>query len=149
MASSFIPDPSEGWIGASDRIPFMAHVGPCWYRKAGEDLEYGFMPVAEIHGNLYGRLHGGMTATFADYALGHACWVAGEGKMPHVTVHLGLDFIAAGTPGLWTTCLVQTVRRTRSLAFMRGEISAAGTLLATASGVWKTVRPVTDPARKV
>lgn len=140
MTSSFLPDATEGWIAAPAEIPFMTHVGPLWHRAMDGGSEYGFMPCAEIHGNRFGRLHGGMIAAFADYALGHACWQEGGADAAHVTVHLGLDFVSAGEPGVWTTCLVQTVRRTRSLVFMRGEISAGGNLLATASGIWKPVR---------
>lgn len=134
------PDRAEGWMRDDTDIPFMRHVGPTWYRQDADGIEYGFMPCAEVHGNLYRRLHGGMISAFADYALGHACWVAGGGETPHVTVHLGIDFMAAGDPAQWTTCRVTTVRKTRSLAFMRGEIWAGGTCLATANGVWKAVR---------
>lgn len=147
---AYEPDPAEGWVRDLVDIPFMRHIGPAWHRQFDGVAEYGFMPRPEIHGNHFRRLHGGMISAFADYAIGHACLLAGGGAMPHVTVHLGIDYIAAGSPDTWTTCRVLTLRRTRSLAFMRGEIFAGDTLLANATGVWKAIRaggPVGVPPR--
>lgn len=140
-----MPDPSQGWQSATADIPFMQIVGPIYHRFLGdvaeEGVEYGFFPKAEVHGNKYGRLHGGMISAFADYALGHTIWMARGGLMPNVTVHLGIDYIAAGDPDVWTTCRALITRKTHGMAFMRGEIYAADRLLAIASGVWKAVKP--------
>jgi len=136
--SVYEPPPAEGWLLDDTPIPFMQLVGPVFYRQIEGAYEYGFTSKPDIHGNLHGRLHGGMIATFADYALGHSCWLDSNG-IPHVTIHLGLDYMQAGLPGEWTSCRVQFVRKTRTLCFMRGEIYSGGKHLTTATGIWKVV----------
>jgi acyl-coenzyme A thioesterase PaaI-like protein len=119
-------------------IPFMLHNGPVWFRTDGGQYECGFLPVPAIHGNLYGYVHGGMLAAFADFGLGHACWFA-NGERRAVTVSLEVRFVAAATVGTWIGCKVELIRRTRSLCFPRGDLVASGKVVAAASGVWKLI----------
>lgn len=137
-ASPIPPEHEEGWERHDDGIPFMMRNGPVWYRLSAGRYECGFLPKPEIHGNLYGFVHGGMLAAFADVALGHACWFAND-RQPIVTVHLQLDFMAAAKPGAWIGCNVEIVRKTRSLVFPRGDFMTQGRVVAAASGVWKII----------
>lgn len=131
------PEREDGWERLESGIPFMLHNGPVWFRRRDERYECGFLPRAEIHGNLHGIVHGGMLAAFADFGLGHACTFATGGRV--VTIHLDISYVAAARTDRWIGCDVEIVRRTRSLSFLRGDLMANGALLATASGVWKIV----------
>lgn len=130
------PDREDGWERLGLDMPFMRNNGPIWLRIGFGRYEYGFLPTAEIHANLYGNVHGGMLAAFADFALGHACRAA-SGDRRSVTVSLDLKYIAAARPGDWIGCEVEIVRRTGSLYFSRGDMIARGAVVTTASGVWK------------
>ncbi|HEU0221660.1 MAG TPA: PaaI family thioesterase [Paracoccaceae bacterium] len=132
------PDIEEGWQRHDSGIPFMVRNGPVWHRLRDGRYEGGFLPAPEVHGNLYGYVHGGMLAAFADFALGHACWFANE-RARVVTVHLDINFVTAAKVGTWIGCEVEIVRKTRSLCFPRGDFVAEGQVLATASGVWKII----------
>lgn len=132
------PETEDGWANDHDGIHFMRRNGPIWYRRRGDRLDVGFLAVAEVHGNNQDIIHGGMIASFADFALGHAVWYAHD-RAPVVTVHLGLEFVSAGKAGDWVHCTPEIVRRTRSLTFIRGDILAGDRVIATASGVWKAV----------
>lgn len=132
------PETEEGWVHDHVGIHFMERNGPIWYRPLGDRLEVGFLAVAEVHGNNLGIVHGGMLASFADFALGHAVWYAHDRKIV-VTAHLDVNFISGAKAGEWIHCTPEIVRKAHSLTFIRGDIKADERVVATASGVWKAV----------
>lgn len=132
------PEVEDGWFRCDKGNPFQFRNGTIWYCQRDGLVHVGFLAVAEIHGNLMGYVHGGMLAAFADFALGHAIWFAHDRK-PIVTAHLDINYVSGAKPGEWIHCTPQIVRKTRSLAFMRGDIMAADRVVATANGVWKAI----------
>jgi acyl-coenzyme A thioesterase PaaI-like protein len=131
-------DPAkEGWeedhTGA-----FLTLVGPIWRKSEGKSTSYGFVGQPK-HGNHRGIIHGGMIMSFADYAIGMAA--AHEGANSSVTIQLDVQFVSAAEIGEFITSRQELVRKTTALFFMRGELIAGTRVVATASGIWKAVKP--------
>jgi acyl-coenzyme A thioesterase PaaI-like protein len=83
-----------------------------------------------------GNAHGGFLMSVADIIMGYAVKEATESQSSS-TVSLNCDFVA-GAPGnevLDGTTII--TRKTRSLVFVSGELSAAGRTVLTATGIWK------------
>lgn len=128
----------DGWEACSQKDAFMAHVGPIWQRPIDDRWEYAF-EGRHILSNRNGSMHGGMIATFADYALGHTAWLAVEGQAIS-TIHLAVNFVAAAREGKIVRSTPVVVRQTRSLCFMQGFFFVDDTCIATADGIWKIAR---------
>jgi acyl-coenzyme A thioesterase PaaI-like protein len=90
------------------------------------------------HHNRRGIVQGGMLMTFADRSMGMTCWYANE-RQPQATVQLDVHFIDAVEIGEFVEAKCRVVRRTRALVFMSAELVVGERLVATASGVWKTL----------
>lgn len=102
--------------------------------------------VDDRHTNRHGVLHGGIAATLLDSAAGATAslTVDDRGRRPFLTVSLSIDFIRPARRG-GVTATGRIVGGGRSLLFVAAElVQDDGTLIATASGVFK---PVTDPPR--
>ena len=67
--------------------------------------------------------------------MGH--YLASVVQRPTATIGLDTRFIAGVSPGPWIEGSVTIRRRARTLAFVDGEASADGKLLATASGIFR------------
>ena len=131
-------DPAaEGWAhGDQGGLP--PFLQPLWTRREGTSVAFAFEATQALC-NARGVIHGGMLAAFMDHALGLTARTVAEGPM--ATVQLGLHYLAAGRPGTLIEGRGEVTRRTRSLVFMRGMLTAGGTPLVAASGIWKLLRP--------
>jgi acyl-coenzyme A thioesterase PaaI-like protein len=132
-------DPAAaGWepYGTQDD-GFIGLVGPWWMRQSGDSYLYAFMAEPKHH-NRRGVVQGGMLMTFADRSMGMTCWYANE-LQPQATVQLDMHFISAVQIGEFVEAKCHVVRRTRSLVFMRGDLLVGDRVVATATGVWKTL----------
>ena len=90
------------------------------------------------HGNNFGIVHGGMTCTLLDIAMGSAARRASA--LPVMTLDLQTSFIAPGRGVLVAEGRV--VRAGRSIVFCEGEVrTEEGELVAKGSGLFKPVRP--------
>jgi uncharacterized protein (TIGR00369 family) len=115
--------------------PFEDLVGPFGYRVDGNAVGFAFRSD-ERHANTGGTLHGGMLMTFADYALClTAVWDQPGEKC--VTVSCNCEFVAAGRPGETVEATGEVIRRTRSLVFVRGQLTAGDRRLLTFSAIVK------------
>jgi uncharacterized protein (TIGR00369 family) len=114
---------------------FPALVGPFWSKREGENWAYGLL-AAEKHRNIHGIVHGGMLAMFLDQTLGIACWEAAE-RNPLVTIQLNTHYISAAKPDEFLEARATILRTTRSLIFVRGQITVSDRIVAAADGVWK------------
>lgn len=110
-------------------------LGTLYTRPEGDGRVWGFIADAR-YANPNGVVHGGMLMTFADTAMGQLAEDA-SGKLT-ATISLNVEFVSA-TPveDQWIECRPSITRMGHSVAFMRGEISAGGTLLMAAQGVWR------------
>src|SRR5258708_18679388 len=113
--------------------PFEDHVGPFYFRIAGDARQAGsvhcVLPTAARHGNYAGGVHGGATLAFADYAL---CLVAGraaDGGTNNsfaMTVSIALEFLYGGHVGTPLEATGEPLQVTGRMAFARGTITQQG-----------------------
>ena len=89
----------------------------------------GWRPVKD-HGFI------GLLMTFADRALGRNAWKS-SGEKPVATIEFNMHFVSAGALGEFIQIRPEVVRKTASLVFMRGDLTAASRVVATATGIWK------------
>ena len=97
--------------------------------------------VDDRHSNRHGVLHGGIAAMLLDNACGATAslTVDDSGRQPFLTISLNIDFVDAGRQG-GVTATGRIIGGGRSLLFVAGElVHDDGTLIATASGVFKRV----------
>jgi len=118
---------------------FFDEHGPIYTRLEGSVPVTGFR-VMQRHINPFGVCQGGVMASFADMQALSAMHLAGITDRYTPTVNLTLDFIAPATLGMWVELRTELMRATRSLLFSRGLISADGTLIVRASGIFKVGR---------
>ena len=116
---------------------FFSLVGPLWQREENGTHLYAFKAEAKHH-NRRGVVHGGMLMAFADRSMGMTAWYANE-QQPQATVQLDMHFVDPVQIGDFVEAKCTVVRRARSLVFMHGELVVGARVVATASGVWKTL----------
>ena len=123
--------------------PFEDHVGPFGYKVEDGRVAFAVQTDAR-HRNTGGTVHGGMLMTFADFAL---CLVAVWDQPGErcVTVSCHSDFVAAAQPGDLIEASGEVVRRTRSLTFVRGQLTAGDRVLLAFSGIVKRIPSQTGP----
>lgn len=114
---------------------FPTLVGPFWSKKGDAGWTYGLL-AEERHSNAHGIVHGGMLVTFLDQILGITCWEAAK-RDPVVTIQLNTHFVSAARAGEFIEARAEAVRATRSVVFVRGQLSLGERIIATADGVWK------------
>ena len=114
----------EGYKQLKGISPAEDDIGPFFYRKEGDGLlRMGFRVQAK-NCNGIGSAHGGVMMTFADYV---ATMVALSGvKENCATISCTTDFMGAALKGDWVEGTAEVMRRTKSLAFVRGELRVAG-----------------------
>ena len=114
---------------------FPTLVGPFWSRKSDAGWTYGLL-AEDRHSNAHGIVHGGMLVTFLDQILGITCWEAAK-RDPVVTIQLNTHFVSAARAGEFIEARAEAVRATRSVVFVRGQLTLGERIIATADGVWK------------
>lgn len=135
--------------------PFEDHVGPFYFRISGDAKQAGsvhcVLPTHDRHGNYAGGVHGGITLTFADYAL---CLVAGRAADGGtntafaVTVSIAVEFLDAGRIGPPLEASGEPLQVTGRMAFARGSITQEGRTIALWSGVCRHVARAKAMERK-
>lgn len=99
------------------------------------------LEVDDRHTNRHGVLHGGIAAMLLDNACGATASLTldASGRRPFLTISLNTDFVGAGRHG-GITATGRVVGGGRSLLFVAAElVHDDGTLIATATGVFKRV----------
>jgi acyl-coenzyme A thioesterase PaaI-like protein len=129
---------AAGW----QRLPttaFSAAIGQTWM-KGELGARTVALPAHQGIVNDYGQVvHGGALMTFADIALGVGAADAIAGHS-YVTVQLQYQF-ASGVPlGKLITCQPELVRKTSSLAFLRGLIKADDEVAGSCEGIFKALK---------
>ena len=115
--------------------PFEKLIGPLGYRVEDGAISFAFIAQPN-HRNTGDTLHGGMLMTFADFALCLAAvWNQPEERC--VTVSFSCQFVAAGRSGDVVESTCEVVRRTGSLAFVRGTLFVGDRVLVSFSGIVK------------
>ncbi len=127
MPAGFEPFPKFGG--------FIENSGP-FFRTALVDgtRRYGFRAEAK-HANPNGVIHGGVLVTFVDTCMGQAV-VDSTGRYC-ATISLNTEFVSGVAVDCWVEAETKIVRATRSLVFLRADVTSDGQVLMTASSVWK------------
>jgi len=119
------PDPDHpGWnryeLSEPDRYN-LAVLGRLLVRQEGERSCRVRLTPREIHLNSTGRIHGGIILGLIDVALFPAMYlVCGVPVSGSVTVDMQNQFIAAGDGTRPLDAVVEVVRETRRMGFLRG-----------------------------
>lgn len=129
--------PLPGYVLYDPVDPFENQAGP-FYWAARDDGGHHFVLRAEArHCNSHGVVHGGLFMTMADLAM--AATSKAEPDDAYVTVSFNCEFVAGGRLGDLIETETELVRRTRSMAFVRGRIYSNSTTLFVFSGVMKHI----------
>ena len=104
---------------------FYDAVGGIFGRLDGNRLSLGFR-VAGRHINAADICHGGMLATVADIQLGVASALEADIDAFLVTVNLNTDYLRSARLGEWVEANSRVLRRSRSLVFAEGLLTADG-----------------------
>lgn len=140
-AEEGVPTPPEGF-SPSGRGPYTTHNGPMFHRNGPDSFQHAFFALHR-HCNSMGIVHGGMLATFMDGVLARAVHGATGGQAA-VTVHLSLDYLAAGRAGEWLFGEGRVTRQTRDLVFVEGRIFIGERDLVRATAIFKPMRRKID-----
>lgn len=128
---------ASGWT-LVETSGFLHLVGPLWERLLNGDHEYALV-TEDKHHNRRGRVQGGLLMTFADRSCGMtARYVSGQPTM--ATVQMDVHFVDSGKIGETLISKPRVVRVTRTLVFIRTEITANERCIVTASGVFKILK---------
>lgn len=126
-----------GWQ-IEDDDGFIAHVGPVYHVPFSEgEGRFRFFAEAK-HRNRGGFVQGGMLMTFADRAMGRTARQYDQNRA-QATAQFSMQFYEPVSIGECVEIVCTIERQTRHLVFMRGELSAKGRQVASATGVWKII----------
>jgi uncharacterized protein (TIGR00369 family) len=99
--------------------PVLDALGGFMSRGDGEELEIGLL-VGPTHLNARGRLHGGVSATLLDVAMGYML-AARTSRRSRLTARMTIDYRSAAESGEWLHVLLDRAEKSgrKTLAFGR------------------------------
>lgn len=130
-------NPPEGYASILSTSPFGWENGPIFDRTTEDGFMRGFR-IAPRHLNAGGVLHGGMVMTFADIVLAQA--VSRVTEPPFVTIRLTTDFIGIAVEGDWVEGTAVAEEPVDGIVAVTGSIQVQGRAIASAQGLFKTLR---------
>lgn len=128
---------SDGWT-IVETSGFLQLIGPLWQRVVNGTHEYALI-TEDKHHNRRGLVQGGVLMTFADRTCGMTARYV-SGKPTLATVQLDTHFVETGKIGEVLISRPHVVRSTRSLIFIRTEVTVDRRVLAMANGVFKILK---------
>ena len=119
----------DGWytwnVGDDTRFNG-ATLGDLWVRQEGERVRLR-MQTEQRHTNLQDMVHGAITLALIDVSLFAGMHILGEGESGFaVTLELSTQFVGPGKSGEPLDAVVEIVRETGRLMFLRGDVEQAG-----------------------
>ncbi len=141
------PDPDHPgwhrWRLSDDSCYNEAVLGHMLVRAEGDDSARTRIFPQRHHANNFGGVHGGATLGFADVSLFATMYIVrGIDAGRSATVDLSAQFIGTGTTSKPLDAVVQLLRETRRLAFLRGLVVQDDAIIASFSS---TVRKPSAP----
>ena len=119
---------------------FMKHNGGLLFKTISEN-EYEFKTtIKENHLNAAGITHGGFIAAVVDAGAGTAAHRVAD-QNPCVTISLEIKFISQVKLGQELVGKTKIQKKTKSMVFLTCELIVDKKIVATASGVWKILKP--------
>lgn len=118
---------------------FIKHIGGIEFKKISEN-NYEFQSkVQNFNLNSAGISHGGYIAAILDNGMGSAAHkIIDDGKRC-VTISLDIKFIGGSKENDILIGKVITIKRTKTLVFVKADLFQAENIIATASGIWKII----------
>lgn len=110
---------------------------------AGDGTARCHLDIGPQHNNRHGGLHGGILSCMLDNAMGFAASQTGDaaGDTRFMTISMTTQYLAPAKAGR-VTATGEISGGGRSIVFAEGAVTdAAGTVVATATGVYKRVTP--------
>ena len=130
---------SKNFKQLSIKPGFMKHNGGLLFRKISKK-EYGFKTkINKNHLNMSGITHGGYIASIIDAGAGTGAHRA-SGNQPCVTISLDIKFIKSTILGDEISGYVKIEKITKSMIFLICYLKCKGSLISTASGIWKILK---------
>ncbi|MDN3645288.1 PaaI family thioesterase [Pontixanthobacter aestiaquae] len=140
-----VPD-QPGWYtwDMADNSRFNTQVmGPMMVRHEGDKCRLRMFPEHK-HTNLQDMIHGATTLSLIDISLFSAMHVLRKSEAGMaVTLELSTQFIGGGKPDEPMDAVVEVMRETGRLMFMRGEVMQGDHLVAAYSGLVRKASPKT------
>ncbi len=128
-----VPANYQHWEG--DRAE--DYIGPFFYYMEGEHPRTAFR-IQEHNCNAHDSVHGGVLMSFADYTL---CLGANGGTSESVaTVTCNNEFVAPAYQGELVVGEAETIRRGRSMVFVRCILKVEERVVLTSSAVIKRIQ---------
>lgn len=121
---------------------FCAALGPHYVAMIGDEPVIGFR-VEGRHLNSMGYCHGAVIAGFADLQAVLVRPRVGIPDQAIPTINLTTDFIAISPVGAWVEMRTTLLRKTKSLVFCQGVITANGEIVARTNAIYKIGKPGT------
>ena len=115
---------------------FMKHNGGVLFRQISENHYEFKSTITKNHLNSAGITHGGYLAALIDAGSGSAAHRSAK-PSPCVTISLDLKFIGTSKVGDEIVGHVKILKKTKTLVFIRCEISNDKEIVVSASGTWK------------
>jgi uncharacterized protein (TIGR00369 family) len=143
IAIHYEPHPvHEGWMTWKADSPHAFHnlLGDTAVRAEGPGRARVRWWPAQNLGNPLGGVHGGAIMAFADVALfagARSCGIVEAATS--ATVECSCQFLAPASAGEPIDVVVELLRETRRMAFLRGTFEQGGTTLAAISGIIRKI----------
>jgi len=128
---------AEIWHVSPSPNDFTERFGPLQRRWSGDRWIYA-MRVDDGHRNEAGLMHGGAMTALIDEVIG--TFVTETVGRSHVTVQLSTTFLQPVRVGDLVEPSCEIVKVTRSMTFVEAKLHVAGSVVATASLIFKAVR---------
>ena len=133
-----ITPPLDGYTIYDPIDPLENHVGPFFWKELEEGIQHFVLKAEARHCNRHEIVHGGLMMTMIDLAMVVAAKETRDEQL--VTVSLNSEFVDAGRAGDLIEANGELVRRTGSMAFVRGRVYAGERTLLSSSAVLKRMR---------
>ena len=133
-----ITPPLDGYTIYDPIDPLENHVGPFFWKELEEGIQHFVLKADARHCNRHEIVHGGLMMTMIDLAMVVAAKETWDEQL--VTVSLNSEFVDAGRAGDLIEANGELVRRTGSMAFVRGRVYAGERTLLSSSAVLKRMR---------
>ena len=133
-----ITPPLDGYAIYDPIDPLENHVGPFFWKELEEGIQHFVLKAEARHCNRHEIVHGGLMMTMIDLAMVVAAKETWDEQL--VTVSLNSEFVDAGRAGDLIEANGELVRRTGSMAFVRGRVYVGERTLLSSSAVLKRMR---------
>ena len=133
--------PLDGYTIYDPIDPYENHAGPFFWKEENGVQKFALQAEAR-HCNRHEIVHGGLMMTMIDLAMVVAAKETWEEQL--VTVALNSEFIDAGRAGELVEAEGELVKRTGSMAFVRGRVHVGDRTLLASSAVLKRLRMKTN-----